>query len=499
MGEVLALVQLCNVESSMISGSPPGDDDEHLTAAVRYAKEARTVADAVGWPRLRQLVLQRLMILSRVARHDDDAAAYGSELGRLAAETDEPPEEIAAGLVITAEIYAEDARKAEATETARQALALLAPLKAPGLEMRARLLIARIADEQQAPAAELKLHLERLLELCATEGADWIPLVHMWMGRMFIRDEQPGLAREHLESSLRGYTSKGDRESEAYLHELHVTVPGISARKRAQHLRAAIRLQFDLEDNAATAADMRELAAIVPHRNKEQILRAALALAQAAGAPLQEGNILTDLARVVPASAERARLQSAGTQALRRAEPVRVKVGSRLYNLLYSARGKDYLSEIERQRQAIKSAHDIVLPTVQTSNDPNLDPASYVILLWGEQIAAGRIATATPIADWKGRLARPATAAMIRWASETVGQPGLGRRITSADVEAPQMVVSREMVTTIANLTLNHRSRLDAPPQITQRALTQEERQLVEYVIAAQALTRRNLSCPCSF
>ena len=327
----------------------------------------------------------------------------------------------------------QDQRYAEASEAANQALILLGPAIAPDIEMRARMVIARIGDDQQASAATLEVHLRRLLELCAVRQPSMVPLVHVWTARMFIREERHGRARQHLELSLRGYTAEGDQESVAYLHQLYATLSDISPHERVSHLRDATRLRLKLHDNGAAAATMQELATAMPGGGKEQILRAALALAESTGAHAQEHSILTDLAKVVSQDAERARLQVAATRALRRSQAIYVTVGSRLFNLLFSGKGARYLAELETQRQTLKSSHDITLPPVQTGDDATMDPAGYVVSLWGDQIGAGKVAAATPIANLKERLARPTTAAMINIFAEAAGRPDVGRRITSTD------------------------------------------------------------------
>ena len=478
-GEVDALINLCVVHTQMISNSPPGADDEHARKAMQYAREARSVANAVGWPLLQKNALQNLVFICRIMRRHDDAARFESELDRLATVS---PEETAIRLVFAAEIHQQDNHYAEATEAASQALTLLGPAITPAMEMRARMVIARIGDEQQASAATLQVHVRRLLELCAATEPSIVPLVHVWTARMFIREERPGPARQHLELSLRGYASQGDQESVAYLHELHATLSDVSPLERVSHLCAATRLRLKLDDNAATATTMQELANAVPRDDKEQILRAALALAESAGANAQEHSILTDLAKVVSEDAERTQLQVAATLALRRSQAINVTVGSRLFNLLYSGKGARYLAELETQRQTLKSAHEITLPPVQTGDDTTMDPASYVVSLWGDQIGAGNVAAATPMANLKERLARPTTAAMINIFAEAAGRPDVGRRITSADIEPPQTVVAREMVTAIINLALVHRTRLDAPPPAL-RPLTGRERLLIENAI----------------
>ena len=481
-GEVGTLINLCIVHVRMISGSPPAADDEHANKAMQYAREARSLADTVGWPQLRKDALQNLVFICRIMRKEDDAAAFETELDQLTTEMAEPPVGKATRLVFAAEIHVQDQRYAEATEAASQALILLGPAITPDIEMRARMVIARIGDEQQASAATLEVHLRRLLELCAVREPSMAPLVHVWTARMFIREERHSLARQHLELSLRGYTAEGDQESVAYLHELYATISDISPHERVSHLRDATRLRLKFHDHAAAATTMQELATAVPGGDKEQILRAALALAESAGANVQQHGILTDLAMVVSQDAERARLQVAATRALRRSQAIFVTVGSRLFNLLYSGKGARYLGELETQRQAVKSSHDITLPPVQTGDDATMDPAAYVVFLWGDQIDAGKVAAATPIANLKERLARPTTAAMINIVAEAAGRPDVGRRITSTDVESPQTVVAREMVSAIVNLALIHRTRLDAPPS-ARRPLAGQERQLIENAI----------------
>ena len=478
-GEVEALGNLCFLHAQMISSSPAADD-EHARKAVQYAQEARSVADTVGWPLVRKIALQNLVFICRVIRHDDDAAKFESELDRLATTS---PEETAARLVFAAEIHLVDSHYAEAAEAAGKALALLAPAASLDTETRARLVIARAGDEEQAPASALEVHLRRLLELCTIRQPDMVPLIHLWTGRMHIREERPDLAREHLQLSLQGYTAAGDRESMAFLNELYSTLPDISPFDRSYHLRAALLLRFKLGDTAATAATLQELATAVPDRDKEQVLRAALALAESAGAHAQEGSILTELAKVVSQDAERTQIETAAALARRRGEAIRLTVGSRLFNLLHSGEGARYLSELEKQRQTLKSAHNILLPSVTTGDDTTIDPAGYIVFLWGEQIGSGKIATATPMADIKQRLTRPSAAAMINLFAEAAGRPDVGRRITSADVESPQTVVAREMVTAIVNLALIHRTRLDPPPP-ARRPLTDQERLLIENVAA---------------
>jgi hypothetical protein len=202
--------------------------------------------------------------------------------------------------MLTAEIRQADGRPDEAMALARHALALLTADGSQTQEARARRIIAQIGDEREDSAAELETHLQRLLEIYPLVDPTALPLIHYWIARMFLREEQPQRAREQLQQSAEGYAAAGDLSSQAVAHELWSGLPGIDADEKIHHLRTAARLRWSTPDHAATATALRELAAARPTGSKERTLRAGLLLARAAGAYTVEGQILTDLHVLLP-------------------------------------------------------------------------------------------------------------------------------------------------------------------------------------------------------
>lgn len=485
-GEVQALLRLSQQEANMIS-VPVTSEDEHARRAWQYARDASSAADDGGWPLLRKWALQNRLLVARSIGRQVDAAAFEAELGEMTAGMAETPQEWADRLLATAEILCRDGRYADAADAASQAVDVLGPAITKRREMRALRVIAEVSDRQGSTAPDLEVRLQRLLKLYAEDSPSMLPLVHAWIGQMYNRTDRPALAREYLQLSLRGYTEQEDRLSEAYLRELLATLPDTPAHERAALLRAAARLRYGLDDRAAAAITIRELATAVPDRDKEQALRAALALARSAGAYLEESAVLTDLATIVSADTERVELEAAAAAAQRRGEPLQLTVGTRLANLLDPSKGGMITAEFDAQRQVLMSNDGFVLPSVHTRDDLDLDPSGYALFLWGERIGSGSISSATIEAERRGFLTRvvprPVTIELL---GAKLGQPELARHISSLAARSPQAVVARDLVARVIDLALARREQLAAAPSADSRPLTDDERRLVERVTADQ-------------
>lgn len=176
--------------------------------------------------------------MCRILGRYSEAEAFERHLEGMLAET--VPERIDR-LVTTAELCRRDGRNSQAVMAAREALALLSGSSASRQEARAHHVIVEIGDESGAPAAELESHLTRLLQLYSTDQPELIPVVELWLGRLQLREELPGLAIGHLERSLAGYVEQGNRSWAAYLHEVISTVPGRPVADRIRDLATVAR------------------------------------------------------------------------------------------------------------------------------------------------------------------------------------------------------------------------------------------------------------------
>ncbi|MET8049012.1 CHAT domain-containing protein [Streptosporangium sp. NPDC005286] len=447
-GEFDALCQLGDIAAARHNAAGVQTESEHVLRAIAVMEEARTLAERIGWPTLIRVALGRLAQHLLVAGREAEARRLTVDLDALEAAEAVPPHERAARLVTEAETRLALDDHTAASAGARRALTLLVSSDHEMLETRARRVLAQIMDFTEAPAAELAPQLDRLEELYGRISPRELATVHLWRGRMHLREESPGQARHELERAAAGFAEAGSPADEAATHELFSGLSGISDEEKAHAIRLAARLRYQVPDHKAAAVALRELAPLLAYGQRRRTYEAVVLLAQASGARDVEGHGLNGLADLA-FGFEEVELRARARQATLESEPLHLAVSTPLGELLDPDNGGTILDELAQQREELRRDHGIVLPSVRIYDTSDLgDGRSYRIHLWGQERVSGEI---------RGR--------------------GKNRRAKAA--------AAREVIADLIRMAVSEADRLDGPaPAFAPRTLTDEERHQIEEVLA---------------
>ncbi|GIH28278.1 hypothetical protein Aph01nite_65880 [Acrocarpospora phusangensis] len=447
-GEFDALCQLGDVAAARHNAAGVQTESEHILRAIAHLEEARALAGRIGWPTLIRSALARLAQHLLVAGKQAEAARLFDDLDALEAAEAVPAHERAARLLTEAETRLALDDHDAASAGARRALALLVSSDHELLETRARRVLAQVMDFAEAPADALAPQLDRLEELYQRVAPRELAIVHLWRGRMHLREESPGQARRELELAAAGFAENGSAGDEAAAHELFSGLPGISEEEKAHAMRLAARLRYRVPDHRSAAMVLRELAPLLDYGQRRRTYEAVILLAQASGARDVEGHGLDGLADVTY-GAGAAELRARARQATLESEPLHLAVSPPLSEVLDPDNGGTILDELTRRREELRRDHGIVLPAVRIYDTPDLGKRrSYRIHLWGEERVSGEV---------RGK--------------------GKDRKAMEA--------AAREVIDALIRMAVAEADRLGGPaPAFAPRPLTDEEIRQVEEVLA---------------
>jgi hypothetical protein len=375
------------------------DGERDVAEAERLVAQLRTIAEQSGLVQLRRHAMYVEIRLLREMHDHAAARRLGETIEGLGEET---ASERAGRLVLDAEFLSRDDKDDEALAAARDALALLgtgavgadtAPLTA-----RADRVVVEIGNVRDAPAEDMAASLDRLREHAREHTPELLAAIAMWTARLEAREGRPARAIEALEEMIARPALPVPGPDLAYAHELLSSIEGRTTAQQVHDLATAACLRWRFEQPQQTASALRELARVADPTQRERVLLAALAIAEAWDLPLETAAVLKALVsagRDAPGNAE---LLDRATEAERRGEPLSLAVGSRLAAVLDPDEGGHILAEVELARARLRS-DGVTLPAVRVFDDVDLYDDEFLVRVWGEPDARGRVAVPSTARD----------------------------------------------------------------------------------------------------
>ncbi|MEV6812179.1 hypothetical protein, partial [Micromonospora sp. NPDC051296] len=235
-GEYDAVIQRAMVEARLAS-ERAGHQQGRVNLAESLLKQAEEFADKVGWPQLQRNALLRWLDFYRVQGRIEEQRQLRERLDALQGDLAETVLERIDRLTVDAEMSVDAGDVSAAKTQSETVLGLIGGNPAPLYEARARWVLARMADDREAPPDECEQNLLRLEQLYTSLNGTRLPQVRVWLGRSQLRAERPDDARDHLLAAIGQIQQEGGDESLlARAHEILSTVPGAPATERLANL-----------------------------------------------------------------------------------------------------------------------------------------------------------------------------------------------------------------------------------------------------------------------
>ena len=425
--QVEALAQLAAVDAQLAVATIPRNQ-KRMRLAEESAGNARKAAEAIGWPAIRRIALDAGHGVYLMLGEFEKARAVRTALDALDAENAEPAGRKVDRMVFAAENLQEQSRPDDASELARGALRLVATDPYASGEARARRVLVTLEDQATMPVDELRQHLTRLAELYQEVDTAQVPLIDLWLGQMWLREDRSDAAGEVLARSLAGYRELNQPEQVAQVSEVIANVASAGRARREAALVEAVRLRLGLDQLGEAIGDLKVLADLRDGDDGTRTLEAALAVTEASGNPSYLVTILDALAAAAT-GAESVDFKARADECRRRGEPLHLVVGVPLSNFLDPDQGGLYLAELKEARTRMQREESIELPSVAAFDDNTIDDWAYVIYLWGEQAGTGTIVP--PAGDARLPVARDVVDRILsvaRGAGERLTNPPLNER-----------------------------------------------------------------------